>query len=73
MSQIFYLGPSFHVIKSRKKVLKNVKILPVFWHEIKTKAHIPLKTANENYTNNMKCTCLTRDFCIWNPTQPIFH
>ena len=30
MSQIFYLSPSFHFMNSRKKVLKNVKKLPVF-------------------------------------------
>ena len=29
--------------------------------------------ANEINTKNMKCTWPTRKFCVWNPTQPIFH
>ena len=32
-----------------------------------------LPNANEINTENMKCTWPTRKFCIWNPTQPIFH
>ena len=30
VSQIFYLGPSFYFMQSRKKVLINNKTLPVF-------------------------------------------
>ena len=29
--------------------------------------------ANEIDINNMKCTCPTRNFCVWDPTPPIFH
>ena len=29
--------------------------------------------ANEISTKNMKCTWPTWKFCVWNPTQPIFH
>ena len=29
--------------------------------------------ANEMDTNNMKCTCPMQDFCVGDPTQPIFH
>ena len=32
-----------------------------------------LPNANEMDTNNMKCTCPTQNFCIGDPTQPIFH
>ena len=38
VSRIFYLGPSFYFMQSRKeKFLKNEQKLPVFWHKIKTK------------------------------------
>ena len=37
MSQIFYLGPSFYFMQSRKKVLKNAQKLPIFFNKIKTK------------------------------------
>ena len=41
VSQIFYLGPSFYLMQSRKKtVLKNDQKLPVFLHKIKTKPQI---------------------------------
>ena len=30
VSQIFYLGPSFYFMKSRKLGCKNIKIFPVF-------------------------------------------
>ena len=29
--------------------------------------------ANEINTKNMKCTWPTQDFCVGDPTQPIFH
>ena len=29
--------------------------------------------ANEINTKKMKCTLPTRTFCVWDPTQPIFH
>ena len=32
-----------------------------------------LPNANEMDTNNMKCTCPTQDFCVGDPTQPVFH
>ena len=38
VSQILYLGPSFHFMKYRKKVIRNVRKLPVFWDKIKTEA-----------------------------------
>ena len=31
-----------------------------------------LPNANEIDTIDMKCTCPTQEFCVWNPTQPIF-
>ena len=41
VSQISYLGPSFHFKNSRKeKALKNVIKLPVLCHKIKTEASI---------------------------------
>ena len=40
MSQIFYLGPSFYFINSRKLSLKKYKNVPIFYHKIRTKALI---------------------------------
>ena len=52
----------------------------VLQYSCKSIAHIPLEmafalatNANKMDTNNMKCTCPTRDFCIGDLTQPIFH
>ena len=32
-----------------------------------------LPNANEIDTKNMKCTCPTQEFYVWNAMQPIFH
>ena len=40
LSQIFYLGPIFHFMQSRKKGFNNVQKLPVFLHKMKTNAEI---------------------------------
>ena len=37
MSQIFNIGPSFHLMKCRNKFLKKLKKFPVFCHKIKTR------------------------------------
>ena len=37
VSQMFYLGPSFYFMQSRKKSYKNYQKLPVFLNRIKTK------------------------------------
>ena len=37
----------------------QLRVKPIFWVEINTK--------------NMKCTWPTQDFCVGDPTQPIFH
>ena len=52
----------------------SLKITEIFilW-ERKAKANIPLKTANEINTKNIKCTCPTQRPNARDPTQPIFH
>ena len=38
VSQIFYLGPSFRFMKSRKRNFEKFHKVTHFWHKIKTKA-----------------------------------
>ena len=57
VSQIFYLGPSFYFMQSRKKVVKNDQKLPVFLNKIKTKTLIKI-LRHASLQSNVKSTSL---------------
>ena len=73
----FNLGPPYNVIHWTTPHLKSIEIPSAVWC-IKLIFHWKLglrwaPNANEIYTKNMKCTWPTQKFCVWYPTQPIFH
>ena len=64
----------FNIVSHREMflffILSTVIVKPIFHWKL---ALCWVPNANEINTKSMKCTWATQDFCVGDPTQPIFH